>query len=117
LLLAVGFGLTTFATTSVSLLLTIIVWTMGEVVQASFTQSLVADLAPQQLRARYMGVFSLCHGVGMMVGAPLGGMVLDRLGSARLWSGCFGVLMAATAVYGLMYVRLRREHKTTCGKT
>ena len=113
ILLAAGFGLTTFATTAVLLLLTIVIWTLGEVVQASFTQSLVADLAPPELRARYMGVFSLCHAAGLMIGAPLGGRVLDQLGSSALWSSCFVVLMVAATVYGMVYLRLLEPGRST----
>lgn len=103
LLLALGFGLTTFAVTGPMFLVTISVWTMGEVFQAAFKQSLVADLAPLQMRGRYMGAYSLCHAVGLSIGAPLGGRVLDQWGSQVLWLTCFAVMMAAAAVYRVVY--------------
>ncbi|MDG1893943.1 MAG: MFS transporter [Fuerstiella sp.] len=105
LLLAAGFGLTTFAVTGPMFLVTITVWTMGEVFQAAFKKSLVADLAPAQMRGRYMGVYSLCHAVGLSIGAPLGGRILDRWGSQVLWPTCFAVMIAAAAVYAVVYVK------------
>jgi MFS family permease len=113
LLLAAGFGLTTFAVTGPMFLITIAVWTMGEVFQAAFKQSLVADLAPSQMRGRYMGAYSLCHAVGLSIGAPLGGRILDRWGSQVLWPTCFGVMIAAAAVYGVVFVKQRSAFVAT----
>lgn len=105
-LIAIGFGMTAFVVAWQLLLCSVVVWTVGEVVQAAFKQSTVADLAPADMRARYMGVFGLCHGFGLTFGVPLGGWVLDRFGPAVLWAGCFACSMAAAFVY---LVILRRQ--------
>ncbi len=105
LLIAIGFGLTVFAAAWSMLLLTIVVWTTGEVVQAAFKQSMVADLAPITMRGRYMGVFALCHAIGMTGGVPLGGQILERYGPTVLWPMCFALAMTASIVYGVIYVR------------
>lgn len=118
LLLSTGFGLTTFAETAPMFFLTIVVWTMGEVVQAAFKQSLVADLAPQNMRGRYMGVFSLCHAVGLAVGAPVGGRILERWGANVLWPVCFVLTLMAAAVYGVVYLKIAqvaRQQSSTTG--
>ena len=107
LLIAVGFGLTVFAVAWPMLLLTIIIWTTGEVVQAAFKQSMAADLAPVAMRGRYMGVFSLCHAIGLTGGVPLGGQILDRFGASVLWTACFACGMTAAAVYVVIYRRER----------
>jgi len=107
-LIAFGFGLTTFAETGPLLLLTIVIWTLGEVVQAAFKQSMVADLAPVAMRARYMGVFSLSHAFGLAIGAPIGGQILAVGGGRLLWPICFVIVMMAAAIYGIVYLRLPR---------
>ena len=107
--IAIGFGLTTFAETGPLFLTTIIVWTMGEVIQAAFKQSLVADMAPADMRGRYMGVFSLCHAIGLTVGAPAGGRILDTWGPDVLWPLCFGIVMVAAGVYVLVFLRTREQ--------
>ena len=112
LLIALGFGLTTFAVTASMFLLTIIIWTLGEVVQAAFKQSLVADMAPEDMRGRYMGVFSLCHAAGIAFGAPIGGQVLDRWGPNILWPSCFFIVVVSALIYGLVYRGLRRKQRT-----
>ena len=111
LLLAAGFGLTTFAETAPMFFLTIVIWTLGEVCQAAFKQSLVADLAPTSMRGRYMGVFSLCHAIGLTVGAPAGGQILGRWGAHVLWPTCFLIVVLAACVYAIVYGRL--EHIRT----
>ena len=103
LLLALGFGLTTFAFSALMVFTTIVIWTLGEVVQAAFKQSMVADLAPSELRGRYMGVFGLCHAIGTTIGAPLGGYVLESGGPQILWPGCFVIVLLAGAVYAVIY--------------
>lgn len=106
-LIALGFGLTAVAVTVPMLLTTIVIWTTGEVMQAAFKQSLVADLAPMAIRARYMGVFSLAHALGFAIGAPLGGQILDRWGPTVLWPICFVIVSIATGVHALVYLRLK----------
>jgi predicted MFS family arabinose efflux permease len=111
-LIAIGFGLTTFAETAPVILLTIAIWTLGEVVQAAFKQSLVADLAPLHMRGRYMGVFSLCHAVGLTIGAPVGGRLLDRWGPQVLWPACFLAVSLSLAIYGYVYIRIQKMEST-----
>lgn len=101
-LIAIGYGLTTFATAWPMFLTTIIIWTIGEVVQAAFKQSMVADLAPNNMRGRYMGVFSLCHAIGLTGGVPLGGRILEQWGPHVLWPCCFLCAMTAAGLYCLL---------------
>jgi MFS family permease len=41
---------------------------------------LVADMAPETMRGRYMGAFSLTWGLGYGLGPTLGGAIMDNLG-------------------------------------
>lgn len=69
--------------------------------QAPFTHAVVTDLAPVELRARYMGVFSMCFALSLMLGAPIGGAVLSRWGPTSLWGGAFAVASVAVLLFGL----------------
>ena len=106
LLLAVGFGLIAFAHSAVFFVGTIILWTLGEIFQAPYKPTIVAELAPVALRARYMGVFNLSHAMSLMIGAPLGGEILARFGPEVLWPGCFCLLMITMALYVVLFSRL-----------
>ncbi len=106
LLLAAGFGLTVFADSAVFIVVTIAIWTVGEIFQAPYKSAIVAEMAPVALRARYMGMFNLSHSLSLMLGAPLGGFVLDRFGLGVLWPGCSALLTGTT----LCYAWILRRH-------
>ncbi len=105
ILLAVGFGLTAFANTAAFIVSTIAIWTIGEIFQAPYKSAIVAEMAPVELRARYMGVFNLSHSLSLMLGAPLGGRILDAFGPEVLWPGCAALLSLTTISYGLLLQR------------
>lgn len=110
LFMAVGFGLTGYATTPLWLAGTVVVWTIGELLQAPYLSTVVADLAPADLRGTYMGMLTLSFASALMVGAPLGGWVLERFGSGALWAGSFGVALAGAAIYATVSPAIRRAH-------
>lgn len=93
---AVGFGLTALADSIPFFALTIVIWTMGEMMHAAFGQTIITDLAPLKLRGRYMGVFSMTFAIALMIGAPLGGWVLEHFGAVVLWTG--GGLLGSVSV-------------------
>lgn len=95
----IGFGLTGYVVALWQFALTVVIWTIGEMMQAPFSFAVVTDLAPTRLRARYMGVFTMCFSSAVMFGAPLGGMVLTKLGAQYLWNGCFVVAMIAAVLF------------------
>ncbi len=104
-LTGVGFGLIGWAASLLQFAATVVVWTAGEMMAAAFMSAIVSDLAPVHLRARYMGVFTMCHSSAMMLGAPLGGAVLDRLGGAYLWGGSLAIGLLAA----LLFLSIHRQ--------
>ena len=84
------------------------VWTIGEIVQAAFKQSLAADLAPVDLRARYMGVFSLCIATAITIGTPVCTHVLAQYGQIALWSFCGALALLSSGLFGILRYRLNR---------
>jgi MFS family permease len=70
---------------------TVVIWTLGEMLQSPSTSALVAELSPAALRGRYQGVSSLSWSVGAAVAPVAGGFVQEHLGDAVLWLGCAGV--------------------------
>ena len=101
-LIAIGFGSNALGNSVAMVLLSIVIWTCGEMFQAPFMQAVVLDLAPKDLRARYQGVFSMCFALSVVVGAPLGGQILDRYGSSILWKIVFFVGLISASLYALL---------------
>ncbi|MGQ9585787.1 MAG: MDR family MFS transporter [Anaerolineae bacterium] len=70
--------------------------TFGEMINIPVSNSVAADMAPPELRGRYMGVFGLTWSLGFAVGPVMGGAISDQLGVAFLWpSMCAMGLVAA----------------------
>jgi MFS family permease len=73
-----------------------VIWTVGEVIGFPAAATLVADLAPAELRGRYQGAFSMSWGVAFTISPLAGGLLLTRAGSRALWLLCLatGVTLA-----------------------
>jgi MFS family permease len=97
-LLGLGFGLTAFADTRAEYLLTVLVWTLGEIGAAGSGTAIVADLAPAHLRGRYAGAFGLAFAGAAVVGPLAGTWVFQSAGQGALWAGCFVVGLVAAGV-------------------
>jgi MFS family permease len=106
LLLSWGFGLTAFAGTVGMYALTVVVWTLGEIVHAPASMSVVADLAPATARGRYQGMYTLSWSAASFAGPLAGGLTLDHLDRGAVWAGC--ALVGTVAAAG--YHTLLRRH-------
>jgi MFS family permease len=94
-LIGVGFALTAFAHSLTMLLVTVGVWTLGEMVSAPVAYAYVADLAPEHMRGRYQGLFGVFFSTGSVTG-PAIGTLLFTLNATAFWGLC-GVLGAVAA--------------------
>lgn len=94
-IVGVGFGLVTFAHAAWVYALTVVIWTLGEMLQSPSNAATLAALSPAALRGRYQGLNSLSWSIGTALSPVVGGLVLQGWGSAALWSGCFGVCALA----------------------
>lgn len=108
-LISIGFGLTAVGGGILLVGSCIAIWTLGEILQAPFKQSIVTDMAPEDLRGSYLGLFTMCYASALMIGAPIGGAVLARFGPTFLWIGTCLVAMSAVAVYALIYTTVTRR--------
>jgi MFS family permease len=90
LLLGIGFGLNMFGRNLLPFyVLTVIVWTLGEITASAVAPALIADLSPIELRGLYQGIFGSAWGLSFFIGPVLGGWVYEHLGPTALWLGCF----------------------------
>lgn len=59
--------------------------TFGEMISVPIANAVSADMAPADLRGRYMAFFGLTWTIGYAIGPMLGGLVVDRLSVGLLW--------------------------------
>ncbi|WP_412077213.1 MFS transporter [Streptomyces xanthophaeus] len=96
-LIAVGVALTGLADGIAGYVVSVAVWSLGEVVVAGLAATVVANLAPAHARGRYQGAFSWTWGVARFTALTLGVTVYTGLGAAALWWIALGAGLA-TAV-------------------
>lgn len=101
LLIGLGFAATGLVSTVPLLALTVIVWTLGEIVSAPVGGAYVAALAPRHLIGRYQGAWSSTFALGWVIGPSLGGRLFEW-NPAWLWGLCavLGVVGAALVMAG-----------------
>jgi MFS family permease len=97
-LIGLGFGLTPWGAGVPWLTLTVLIWTLGEIISAPVGAAYVADVAPDHMRGRYMGAWTMTWGLGYVLGPSLGGWLFG-IGPHALWGACLGLgAVAATMV-------------------
>jgi MFS family permease len=99
-IIGAGFGLTALADTPVFYAVTVLVWTLGEMLNAPANSTLIAELSPAALRGRYQGVFALSWSIAGFGAPVLGGFLQEHAGNTFLWLSCaaIGVVVAVGQV-------------------
>ncbi|WP_250003363.1 MFS transporter [Actinoplanes sp. M2I2] len=91
LVIGVGFGLNAFADASWFFALSVVIWTLGEMIQSPSYATTVAALSPAAMRGRYQGLNSLSWSAGTALAPIAGGFTQEHFGDSVLWIGCFAV--------------------------
>ena len=87
-LLGLGLGLTAFAFGVAGYAVTVVVWTVGEVIAAPAGPTLASLLAPDGDQGKYQGALAAAWGVGAVTGPAAGTFILVQGGSTMLWTAC-----------------------------
>lgn len=103
-----GFGLTALAHTPVWYGATVLLWTVGEMLNAPSNAALLAGLSPVDMRGRYQGAYGLSWQGASFLAPTLGGAVRDHAGNTALWLGCLGLALVA-AVWSLLAAPARER--------
>lgn len=105
LFLGGGFAILPFGTGFLFLFFSLCIWTLGEAMIFPLASSFIGECAPQHLRGRYMGLFSLNMALAHFLGALGGGWLYQHYGSVALWGSCF--LFAGISFMGLYRLKVR----------
>jgi len=96
-LMGVGLAMTAVAPGFAGLLVTVVVWTLGEIVWSPVAAAYVADLAPREVQGRYQAVFGLASAAGLAI-APGFGPALYAWSPGTLWTSCAVLGLCAAAL-------------------
>jgi MFS family permease len=96
-LVGVGMGLNLFGFTLPMLVVTMVVFTIGEMIALPIAHSYIAGLAPEDMRGRFMGVLGIAWNAATMLGPSLG-MALFVIWPDGVWLACLALGLAAAWV-------------------
>jgi len=87
--------------------ISMVVVTFGELLIVPIATTYTANLAPPDMRGRYMSIFSLTWGVGTGIGPVVGGYLNDSISPQAIWYG--GGLIALAGTVWFMIQALKKE--------
>jgi predicted MFS family arabinose efflux permease len=96
LLTGLGFGATALASSTVPLIITIVIWTFGEMIFFPVSASYASEIAPAKKRGEYMGYYQMTFNFAFSAGPWIGTVIYQNYGSSILWLGTliFGFISA-----------------------
>ncbi|MCW1922416.1 MFS transporter [Luteolibacter arcticus] len=105
--IGLGMGLNAFGASLPLLVISMVVFTAGEMVALPVANSYIAGLAPDEMRGRYQGVSSISWSTATMIGPSLG-IAMWQFNPATLWIATL-VASATAAILMLATRRLAEE--------
>jgi MFS family permease len=100
LLYAVGFGMYGLFSSYALFALAMLIITVGEMVVMPISQALVAKIAPEDMRGRYMAIFGFSWMIPQATGPLLAGLIMDNADPRWVWYAAtlVGVIAAASFI-------------------
>ena len=100
---AVGFAMYGFVGTYPLFLLAMVVITIGEMIVSPTSSALVASLAPEEMRGRYMAVMGFSWIIPSAIGPLAAGLIMDNLNPNWVWYACGILGLLATFGYYILH--------------
>ena len=100
LLIAIGVGGVAFAHSLTELVLLVVVLSLGEIFFSPVASSIVSEMAPEAIRGRYMGAWTVMWNGGISVGPLLGGILIGSIGGR----GAFGTVLVLGLLGAVLFM-------------
>jgi MFS family permease len=85
--------------------ISMVILTIGELMLSPTATAYTANLAPADMRGRYMSLYGLTWGGAAGIAPVIGGLINDRLGPVYIWYA--GLLVGLAAVFGFILMARR----------
>ena len=79
--------------------MSMVIITIGELIIVPTSSTYVANLAPPDMRGRYMSIYSLTWSLSIGIGPVLGGFLSDSYGSSATWYGGLVIGVISTTLF------------------
>lgn len=103
-----GIGSVALGSGFIGFMASIIIMTCGELLLVPTTTTQVANLAPPEMRGRYMSIYGLSWGIASGIGPVFGGFLSDTFAPVSIWYGGALISLASVAVFALLALRQSR---------
>jgi MFS family permease len=114
-LFAVGFGMIALIEVLPLFILSTVIWTTGEILQATNTNVYIANHTPISHRGRFNAILPIIMGAGFALGPMVMGWFIEENGVTAVWPLMFLLsLIAGTALLILYLVEKRRTAAKHC---
>ena len=102
----VGAGSVALGSDFATFLVSMVILTIGEMLIIPTATTLTANLAPPDMRGRYMSMYSFTWGIAFGVGPVIGGALNDHVAPVAIWYGALALGLISTVGF-LAMSRLR----------
>ncbi|HEY5501079.1 MAG TPA: MFS transporter [Candidatus Humimicrobiaceae bacterium] len=109
ILYAIGFGVIYLVTSEIFLIISTIIWTLGEIIQTINTSVYVADNSPITHRGRFSGIITFITEIGFITSPLIMGYFIKHNGVAKVWPLVFILSMAAALFMFILYLAERNK--------
>jgi MFS family permease len=104
---ALGVGSVGLMTSFWGFWLSMVTMTMGELILIPTASKYVADIAPEDLRGRYMSIYWLTWGLARAFAPMIGGFLHDQVAPQAIWWG--GLALGLASTLGLLLLSAKRK--------
>ncbi len=111
LVYALGVGSVALMTGFWGFWLSMVILTLGELILVPTASKYVADIAPSDLRGRYMSLYWFGWGMSRTVAPLIGGYLNDNISPRAIWIG--GLLFGLTSTLGLFLLNYLTQRRNT----
>ena len=99
---AIGVGTVVLGTGFWGIWISMVIISIGELIIVPTSSTFVANLAPADMRGRYMSIYGLTWSLSIGIGPLLGGFLSDNFSSPATWYGGFMIGLTSTAIFFLI---------------
>lgn len=96
---AIGVGSVVLGTGFWGFVMSMVIITIGELIIVPTGTTFVANLAPANMRGRYMSIYSLTWSLSIGIGPLLGGFLSDNFGPPATWYGGFFIGLTSMILF------------------
>jgi MFS family permease len=101
-----GFGGMLFASGFWSVVVTVVIWTFGEMILIPASSACVAEIALHERRGAYMDIYQMTGNAALAFSAWFGMKLLEAYGASILWGSAFVLCLVSS----LLLFSLREQH-------